>query len=878
MIRPVRADGRIETGGAFTPIHRPRIVDRIASAATQRIVLIIAPAGYGKSVALRQYLDELQDPHVRFDVHPEHATLLGFVRGLAEALIEIAPDVRKTVSVAYEKSASSKSLGADLAMWMHAHIKTFVGTIAVDDLHVAENDPEISKFLVSLIDRTKGRAQWIIASRSSLDLPVGSWLAYGDMDLAVDEQDLRFTIEESRQTAKQTRVGVGEQELDEILKMTEGWPTAMSFALRSSTRSVDLRNIAANTREMVYRYLAEQVYESLEDDERDLLHFIGYLPEISLEVLRIAGFSKSKGIIEKLRDRVAFIYPERPGVYRCHDLFREFLQHQIELNGDVAAMAVQRAAAAALEESGSIAQALTLYVEMRAEEDVLRILCEHGFKLAETAHGDVVSAALESLSAERRASAPIVLGLRAQREADAGHFDKAESLFQRAISLSCDDVLGADLRIRLGTMLFNQGKDVIGLLKPVAEGESLRAELRASAISLLVPAYAFANDEEAWASANRRAEELARACESDELRARLYLRMGIAAVHLQHAPHEVVDLFSKAQTLAMECGLFVTAAAAFGGLTTAAILYEDDATKAVWYAQQGINTATKAGDRFSLHLSLLKLIDLEARRGNLERLAALERQFAAVTTTDGKRAAFILPERAMAAAWEGRFDEALRLSGMAPPDQFQLFDQMMHKSLEGLYAIGAAKRSLALTIAAETCDRIQTSSFPYLYGQRIAEISRLTCAMVEALGGRLTAAQRILGRKPLCDGPSVDAMRQTAIAICRMMKNPALEADVTEALDQVRAVGWGGIAMVLDKVIASAIADRRAEDAPLTRAELDVLEALAHGQSPKEIAQSSGRSVYTIQAHIQNVIKKLGCSGRHEAMTVARRKGLLKFN
>ena len=42
--------------------------------------------------------------------------------------------------------------------------------------------------------------------------------------------------------------------------MTEGWPTALSFALRTSTRSIDLRNIAASTREMVYRYLAEQVY------------------------------------------------------------------------------------------------------------------------------------------------------------------------------------------------------------------------------------------------------------------------------------------------------------------------------------------------------------------------------------------------------------------------------------------------------------------------------------------------------------------------------------------------------------------------------------------------------------------------------------------
>src|SRR5579862_8967037 len=137
MIRPVAADGRIETGGPFTPILRPRIVERIGAAAAQRIVLIVAPAGYGKSVALRQYLESIREPHVRYDVHAEHASLLGFARGFADAVIDFAPDARRTLSNAYEKSRASKTPGADLAMWLHAHIKAFTGVIAVDDLHVA---------------------------------------------------------------------------------------------------------------------------------------------------------------------------------------------------------------------------------------------------------------------------------------------------------------------------------------------------------------------------------------------------------------------------------------------------------------------------------------------------------------------------------------------------------------------------------------------------------------------------------------------------------------------------------------------------------------------------------------------------------------------
>lgn len=878
MIRPVAADGRIETGGIFTPIHRPRVVDRIASAASQRIVLIVAPAGYGKSVALRQYLDEVVEPNVRFDVREEHANLLGFARGFADALLDVAPDARKTVSVAYDKSRSSKTPGADLAMWMHAHIKTFTGVVAIDDLHLAENDPEVTKFLVSLIERTKGRARWIIASRSSLDLPVGSWLAYGDMDLNIDEQDLRFTLEEARQTAKASRVGVREEELNEILTMTEGWPTALSFALRTSTRSIDLRNIAANTREMVYRYLAEQVYGSLDDDERDLLHFIGYLPEINLDVLKRAGYTRAKAVIETLRDRVAFIYPERPGVYRCHDLFRDFLQHELDLQGDASVLEMQRRVARALEQNGDIPSALEVYIRMRSDNDILRVLDAFGFALLEQAHGDVISVALETLTHEARATNSIALALRGLRESDAGRFDRAESLLERAIVRAADQNLAAELAVRLGTILFNQRRDVIALLEPVVGNAGLNDDVRAKAMSLLVPAYAFAGRRVEARAAMETAEEFARLTEFDEVRARIYHRMGIAAVELELPREQIMDLFARAQALASERGLYVTAAAAFGGLMTASLLYEDDATKGVWYAQQAMNAALKAGDRFSLQLSLLQLIDVEARRGNLERVVSLEQQFSAVTTTDGARSAYMMPVRAMLAAWQGRFDEAMRVISLLPAGSLHSFESVLHGALHSLYALAHGKREQALKLASDTYEEINAGEFRYIYGMRVAEVAALLCCITEALAGRVTNAQRLLARRSDSDAPSVEAMRQTALAVFRMMKNPALGGDVQESIEELRAIGWGGVGMILERVIERVCSERTSEIGPLTRAELEVLERLAEGQSPKDIAQETGRSVYTIQAHIQNVIKKLGCSGRGEALLVARKKGLLKFN
>jgi LuxR family maltose regulon positive regulatory protein len=222
LIRPVASDGTIETGGAFVPIARPRVVDRLQTAGRQPIVLIAAPAGYGKSVALRQYLATLSVPHIRFDCGSEHATLLGFLRGLCEAIASQAPHAAATLAGAYDRSRASTTPSADLALWMESHLRGFAGVVAIDDLHVAEADRTVAEFVAALIERCKNAIGWVIATRSTAGLPIGTWLAYGETDLAIDERDLRFTLDEARLAARGFRLAIRTEELGELLELTDG--------------------------------------------------------------------------------------------------------------------------------------------------------------------------------------------------------------------------------------------------------------------------------------------------------------------------------------------------------------------------------------------------------------------------------------------------------------------------------------------------------------------------------------------------------------------------------------------------------------------------------------------------------------------------------
>lgn len=61
----------------------------------------------------------------------------------------------------------------------------------------------------------------------------------------------------------------------------------------------------------------------------------------------------------------------------------------------------------------------------------------------------------------------------------------------------------------------------------------------------------------------------------------------------------------------------------------------------------------------------------------------------------------------------------------------------------------------------------------------------------------------------------------------------------------------------------------------LTPRELDVLRLISAGQSNKEIAASLNLKEFTVKAHVQNILSKLGASDRTHAVTIASKRGLL---
>jgi ATP/maltotriose-dependent transcriptional regulator MalT len=861
----------------FAPIIRSRVVQRIEIAAAGRIILIVAPAGYGKSLALSHWLAQQSRPYLRFDVQAEHNTLLGFARGVAEAFSPTFPALPKTVSTASQNSALAATPGNEMARWMAAHLETFEGIIVIDDFHRASDDVDISRFVASLIARTKARIQWVLATRSTLDLPVASWLAYGDAHFVIGDRDLTFREDEMRELSEHSEGPLAEPVLRGIMDATSGWPVALSLALRNSA-VIQGSNLTSSTREMLFQYLAEQVYEGLSTGEREVLHLASYLPSVDVRVIEAAGYRDCAHILETVRRRATFLSLEAPGSYKCHDLFRDFLSRQLEISDPVRARALQAKAAAALEDVGNIVAALRLYSRLQANAQVLRILHRHGFDLMDHSHGDVIEKALRVLPQDARTSDAVILGLRAQREADAGHFDTAEALFRRAMDLESGPNVRLKLAIALAILLRNQGRPIADLLIPLSN-ISGAIELHGELEALLAVDSALSKDSEHSVIRIQNGEQICLIIESDEVRAKILLRLGIARMSIGLSSDEVIRNLSDAACLAERIGMLGLAAKAYNALGMAQLFYLNDSKRTLESAHRASEAAAKSGDRFAVHSALAYEITAEINLGNLIALESLLSRIHEAATSDIRRNQSIqLYTRATILAWKGRLEESLELMCQLATTGYGYydFDQIFNMATHALYAAATGQSVLSKRLVAQVILGFKTCSEPHSYGATKRSVALLLCVIAETFDRRYARAKRVLGMLPGNIQKPAQALRDAVTVIVDARGDWATECFFR--LQSLEESGYAGLARTVKSCARRWLSenrDVRSKDARLTQAEREMLLALDAGYSPKEIAARTRRSVHTVRTLIQRAVQRLECNGRQEALAEARRLGFL---
>lgn len=868
---------------AFEPVARPRVVERIAEAAAYPLTLLAAPAGFGKSIALRQYLATIAEPVLRYEVETGARSILAFIRGLAGAVEPIAPSARTTVASAFEACRGMPGAGAELAYWFLEHLSGSTAAIVLDGVYeVCVADPIATDFIAALVERDAPGLRWIVATRAIGDLPVTSWMAYERLDALIDEQDLCFTLDEASACAA-AYAALGPADVETIYALTRGWPAAFALAARGMRRSPAFADVATAPRQMVFRYLAEHVFRTLPEADREFLLRTAVFPSIDLAVLDGARFGDVRETIDRLRRHVPFVDQESDSVWQYQALFGEFLRYQLRGRGPVAYAQALREAGEILAGAGRAGAALGAFAAAGAEAELAGLLRRHAFELIERGEIDEVENAVAALPASERSEHPTILAVRAALESRAGDFSRADALFERAAQRAADPAERAQIAYWHALDLMKRNdpenraalRSALDVLKRAVDGGQFDSELRTAACGAIATGYTMIGERSRAGELIERALALVATEDDRRLRALIYHQASWVA-YVNGAADRSASLCASAAKLATELGLYSLVARSYSIRYCVAIELEDDPARALEFLAAMADAARRAGDRFLQVEALAGALDIHAERGDEPQVADLLERIAGNSPGTHVSSTAVPPARALRYAWEGAFARAYDLLSGTVDDQFDPLRRALRSAEIGLYAAAAGLRDEAQE-AARAAMELSRAATPGNVAERLRAVRALAlAALTLVVLGNGSSANAVLlelerSRREL-------STRQKALleAIRAAYLKVEIGADdgMTAALRNLGAAGYGGFARMLENLPLGGSASRSAI-AQLTKAEIDILRALARGGSSTKVAADTNRSVNTVNAHVKSIMRKLGTATRHEAVSLAREQGLI---
>ncbi len=329
-------------------IARPQIETVLRDAMMRkRLVLVSAPAGFGKTTAMIRALARCGDWAQAFWFSiDEDDTIQRFLGGLvaaldpadvpwrvsAQALAEMARDGEAGPGRAADAVADALS-ATDMAH----------GIFVVDDIHRL-NDALVIRLLDRLIERLP--SNWTLAIATRIDPPLALARLRLRGELAeLRSEDLRFGLDEFGALAAIMAPDATEGDLESVWRKMSGWPAGCELALRAGLSRAALSGVGATA----FEVLSSEVLNDLPEKLRLFLLQCSILPELSGPLCEaVTGDAETPRWLREIMQRGLFAtaVAGNPPVLKLHDLFRDFLQARLreEVTGDTIRRLLIRAA------------------------------------------------------------------------------------------------------------------------------------------------------------------------------------------------------------------------------------------------------------------------------------------------------------------------------------------------------------------------------------------------------------------------------------------------------------------------------------------------------------------------------------------------------
>jgi LuxR family maltose regulon positive regulatory protein len=312
-------------------VARPRL-DTALSSAHRSVTLVTANAGWGKSVAVRDWVTRVRRPVAWLTLDRSDNEANRFLHQVLDAIRAAVPSAgSEAARLLRESGALSDRFAAALA----DDVARLDGglTLVLDDVHLVD-DPLVHARLTYLVEHAPSRLHLVVIARERPPLPIARWRARATVT-EVSEPELAFRVEEAAALlATFDGLRLAPEDVEALTAQTEGWAMGLHLAALTLRRSAT-GDRAQATRVGIARgarFLVHEVVAREPRDVRDFLYATSVVDVLNPSLCRaLTGRDDAPAMLRTIEDRRLFLVAldNRRECFRYHRLFRDALVDEL---------------------------------------------------------------------------------------------------------------------------------------------------------------------------------------------------------------------------------------------------------------------------------------------------------------------------------------------------------------------------------------------------------------------------------------------------------------------------------------------------------------------------------------------------------------------
>ena len=295
-----------------------RVQECLRPIARCALTTVVAPMGYGKTTAINWFLAEKtkggKAVAIRMSIYSEKLPMLW--RSAQDAFRFAGLDVLSAFDFPTGEAAATLVLEELCRAFSSGKTAYY---LFLDDFHLLRDERAV-RFICRISARLPDNAHLIVASRDRF-LPAGEIVRLGGNLHQIGMEHLRLNHTELAVYAHRCGAELSEQQLEALLRSSEGWFSAIYLNLRALSERGRLPDASSD----IFEMFTAAMIDPLSPDRQEFLAVMGLADEFTAEIARfVTENPETDAIIQDLTCQNAFVtrLPDSQR-YRFHHMMKE---------------------------------------------------------------------------------------------------------------------------------------------------------------------------------------------------------------------------------------------------------------------------------------------------------------------------------------------------------------------------------------------------------------------------------------------------------------------------------------------------------------------------------------------------------------------------